>query len=161
MSDPMRDFKINVEKEKQEVAKRYELCQSYVDGTHATKSKVSPVLSGIMKDALAQGYKVWRGTKHVRSNPFMLAKMVRNEKGDKLYQVVIDFWDLAIEYPQHTHGVSLAPSAQFYIEDRREGRTTDVTCFTKHDDSLDQIEEFYADYYMYMGCVPYEKSEDA
>ena len=163
MGDPMRDFKINVEKEKQEVAKRYELCQSYVDGTHTTKSKVSPVLRGIMKDALERGYKAWRGTRHdARSNPFMLAKMIRNEEGDKLYQVVIDFWDLAIEFPQHEHGVSLTPSSQFYIGERHgaDSRTVDVGCFTTGTDTLAKIEDFYAEFYAKMNCVPYEKSED-
>ena len=154
-------FRFDIEKEKKEIAARYELCQSYIDGTHKTHSPVSPVLRAIMKDALAQGYKVWRGTRHVRSNPFMLAKMVRNEQDDKLYQIVIDFWDLAIEHPQHNHGVSLAPSSQFYVGDRREGRTVDVDCFTTSNDILANIEDFYAYFYVKMGCVPYEKSEDA
>lgn len=161
--DSMERFRLNIEKEKKEVAARYELCQSYIDGKHQTHNEVPVVLLGIMKDALAQGYKVWRGTKHVRSNPFMLAKMVRNEAGDKLYQVVIDFWDLAIEHPQHSHGVSLAPSAQFYIGERHgeNSRTVNVDCFTTNNDSLQKIEDFFGDVYEKMNCVPYEKSEDA
>lgn len=160
MGDPMQDFKINVEKEKQEVAKRYELCQSYIEGAHLTKSKVSPALRGIIKDALEHGYKAWRGTRHTASNPLMLAKMFRNERGDKLYQVVIDLWDLAIEHREHAFSISLSPSSQFYIGDRRSGRTVDVGCFTTDDDTLGSIEAFYADFYAKMNCVPYEKSED-
>jgi hypothetical protein len=149
------------EKAQREVQARYDLCHSYIEGVHLTKSEVKPHLRAIMKDALDRGYRVWSGSRHVASNPFMLAKSMRNERGDKLYQIVIDFWDLAIEYRAHTPGVSLSPSSQFYIGDRRLGRTVDVDCFTTNDDTLNSIEEFYADFYYKMGCVPYETLEEA
>lgn len=137
---------------------RYDLCQSYAYGKNASRSPVPEYLQAIIKDALASGYRVWKGTNGCASNPLMLAKSFKNERGDNLYQIVLDLWDLALEFPQHTHGISLSPSAQFYFGERHgpSERAVNVQAFTCQSDSLAAIETFFQTFYVRMEAVPYE-----
>lgn len=152
----------DLEKTKLEVDSRYQLCHAYANGTNASRSPVAKHLQNIMEDALASGYRVWKGTNGCSSNPLMLAKFILNEKGDKLYQIALDLWDLALEFPQHSYGITLTPSSQFYLGERRgpASRTVNVECFTCESDSLQAIENFYQDFYVRMNCVPYELKEE-
>lgn len=157
----MAHYKIDIEAENLKVQARYDLCRLYMENRAPSGSAVSSVVCGIIRDALSSGYKVWRGTGWREANPVMLAKVMRSGEGDKLYQIVLELWDLKLEISGHDHGVTLSPSCQFYIGERRgNGRTVDVKCFTTEADSLAAIEGFYASFYGLMGCVPYEKADE-
>lgn len=154
----MTDIIDLIEKERADVEARYQLLQSYIDGSHKTGTKVKPHVRAILADARDAGYKAWRGSRLAKSNAFMLAKMVRAENGDKLYQVAIDFWDLKLEFPDFHHEVSITPWSQFHMIERHGPRARSVTveCFAAEVDTLHDLEAFFSSFYEKMGCIPYE-----
>lgn len=138
------------------------LIDSYLYGLNDSGTPVQPWIRQIIVDALACGYKPFTMGTAPLSNPFMLQRRIRDERGT-LYFVDLAFWDMAREFEQHDKrfGVTIAPSGQFYLGERHgpSERPVNVSAFTVRGETLKSIEEFFAKFYTAMGCVPYEAAE--
>lgn len=149
------------------------LLASYVEADDRTAhgTRVQPHVSQILRDAIDRGYRLWPShevrNKPNTSHPFMLAKMFRNERGDKLYQICLDVWDFDLEFDGRLQGdqwLNISPTGHFNLPPRRGpgARSVNLKPFlADHHDTLDQIERLFADFYERMGCVPSETTEDA
>lgn len=155
------NFMKQIEAEKEARVKRLALMDSYINGQPSTDTHLPEYIRAILRDAKEAGYSCWRGFHHNPCNPFSLQKRIENERGDRLYFINLDLWDLGLEFPDRYNGhVNIAPSGQFYLPPRRDGTAIDLSMHLCNTDTLDSIEAFYKKFYETMGCVPYETAEE-
>ena len=132
----------------------------YSDPEHP---RVSEQTRKILLDAVERGYIPWldiNGTSEL-----MLQRCFRGEDGTKLFYLNIYLHDIEKCYPRRdlSISVSLSPETQFTLGGPKYGpkaRTVSVSSFTADEDSLDEIEAFFMNFYVSMKCNPYETPEE-
>lgn len=158
------NFMKQIEAEHRAKASRVALMDSYINGQGPTNTTLEEHVRSILRDARDNGYGCWRGFHNqgsCASQPFSLQKRIDNERGDRLYFISMDFWDLGLEFRGRYNGcVSIQPHCQFYFNPRRGGAAIDVKMHLCQTDTLESVEAFYRKFYETMDCTPYETLEE-